>query len=80
MEGHLKRDKSWKKTADTAAVIISERISREIDCWEKHKGILQIIDDEIITVFRKELGLMDDQIKELEGNRIPSLKLTRMSD
>ncbi|KAL4220339.1 hypothetical protein ACF0H5_020746 [Mactra antiquata] len=59
-------DKRWKSTADAAAVKISERLSRMIDGWQREKNVLKAIDSEIIGVFRQELGLMDNQIQELE--------------
>lgn len=60
-------ERRWKSTADAAAVKISERLTRILDAWQRENGVLRAIDREIIGVFRKELGLMDNQIQELEG-------------
>ncbi|XP_053403458.1 uncharacterized protein LOC123556064 [Mercenaria mercenaria] len=61
-----KPERKWKSTVDVAAMKISERISRELDGWQRQNQLLYTIDKDIIGVFSKELGLMDDQIKELE--------------
>jgi hypothetical protein len=56
-------------------VKISERISRELDGWQRQNSILRVLDNDIIGVFSKELGLMDDQVKELEGKPVNSILL-----
>jgi hypothetical protein len=60
-------ERRWNIIADAAAVKISERISRELDDWLRQNNILRVLDNEIIEVFKTELGLIDDQVKELEG-------------
>ncbi|XP_060573771.1 uncharacterized protein LOC132731583 isoform X3 [Ruditapes philippinarum] len=67
-----KTEKKWKSVADAAAVKISERISRELDGWQRQNSILRVLDNDIIGVFSKELGLMDDQVKELEDYLVKS--------
>lgn len=59
--------KKWKHTADDAAVKISDRVTRLVDNWQKENGVLSLIDNEIISVFTKEMGLMEHQVRELEA-------------
>ncbi|XP_060573774.1 uncharacterized protein LOC132731586 [Ruditapes philippinarum] len=59
-------ERRWNIVADAAAVKISERISRELDNWLRQNNILRVLDNEIIEVFKTELGLIDSQVKELE--------------
>jgi phage antirepressor YoqD-like protein len=51
-------------------VKISDRISRELDDWLRQNNILYVLDNEITDVFSKELGLMDDKVKEFEGKPV----------
>ena len=52
---------------DEAAVKISEKLTYFIDKWERENGDLRSIDEDIVEVFSKQLGLMEHQIRELEG-------------
>lgn len=63
----------WKRTADEAAMKISEKLTYHIDHWERSNRVLRSVDEEIVQVFSDQLGLMEHQIKEIEeqilGNR-----------
>ncbi|XP_052782313.1 uncharacterized protein LOC128218694 [Mya arenaria] len=64
--GCPKSDRKWKRTADDAAMIISERIAMVIDSWQREHSVLSKIDKEIIDVFSKEFGLLQHQVDDIE--------------
>ncbi|WAR28741.1 DUSTY-like protein [Mya arenaria] len=64
--GCPKVDRKWKRTADDAAMIISERIAMAIDGWQREHSVLSKIDKEIIDVFSKEFGLLQHQVDDIE--------------
>ncbi|KAH3845679.1 hypothetical protein DPMN_087960 [Dreissena polymorpha] len=59
--------RKWKTSAYEASVKISSRTTEVLDYWEKTNNVLKAIENEIIEVFSKELGLMEDQLQILEG-------------
>lgn len=65
-------DKKWKKVSGSASEVIAQRLTQEINNWERRNGIKASIKDKIIGRFKRDFELMEDQINDIEG--ICSLK------
>lgn len=61
-----KQQRKWKMIADEASVIVSERISKAVDKWQRENCVLSVIDKEILHAFTHEFGLLETQVHEIE--------------
>ncbi|XP_076095925.1 uncharacterized protein LOC143066936 isoform X1 [Mytilus galloprovincialis] len=60
-------DKKWKKVSGSASEVIAQRLTQEINNWERRNGIKASIKDKIIGRFKRDFELMEDQINDIEG-------------
>lgn len=62
-----KSDSKWKKVSGSASELIAQRLTRQINEWERGNGIKAGIKGKIIGRFKRDFELMEDQINDIEG-------------
>lgn len=65
-----KPSKDWKKVAQEASDIISNKVAKEIDDWDNKNQSVEGIKTRILVKFNKECQVYEDQLKEIESKWI----------
>uniref|UniRef100_A0A0B7B5M4 Protein kinase domain-containing protein n=1 Tax=Arion vulgaris TaxID=1028688 RepID=A0A0B7B5M4_9EUPU len=62
-----KRERSWQNVMKNANIAIAERVSNEINTWEKENSFVNSVEAEIVKRFKEQFELFDDQLQEVQG-------------
>lgn len=61
------RKDEWRRLAKEISDRIGERITLELNVWEKSNRVISSLKKNIVERFRSESQLMENQIREIEG-------------
>ena len=58
-----------KKLLRDASELIENRLTIEIDIWERNNNVVKTLKDKIISKLKRDCELMEDQMREIEGRK-----------
>lgn len=64
------RRDEWKRLAKESSERIGERITLELNVWERNNHVISNLKSNIVHRFKNEFQLMEDQIREIEGEYV----------